>query len=108
MIDLEHSKPELFQIAVPPGKYAFPDECLLCGERDQTPVKVAFTKVLILGFLGGIESVVVDIPLCSRCACEYRERESKRVLKMILSFVLGVAALILSFILCPTLLNEKM
>jgi len=60
------------RVAVDPQGMRFGHGCFACPASDGArPVPLRFTRTLILGLLGGIESLFLEAPLCAACESGY-------------------------------------
>ena len=80
-----------FQVAVRPESMRVAACCFVCERTDVSPVLVRFTRTLLLGVMGGIESTSLRVPLCPAHGGGYEGR--MRMITKVQVVCAGIAAL---------------
>ena len=65
-----------YKVKVKPG-YKMPNGCFVCTESSHEKTTVEFTRAMILGPFGGIETIPIEVPLCEDHAREYKLKSGR-------------------------------
>jgi hypothetical protein len=86
------------KVGVRPEDIRFPTGCLLCDEQEAAVIRVNFTRTLYLFFIGAIETLPVDVPLCAKHQEQYRRGTRRITVIQIVSVVCSFACFSLLYV----------